>query len=201
MTKRQLILRCATQLFANKGFRESSIAELAQLSGVAEGTIFYHFKTKDGVLLAIIETLKEEITAQFDRYLSETDFPSGLEMAEGVVTFYLYLAGSREGLFQLLHLRYPYELAATNDACRSHLEAFYSSVVAVFEKAIARGQQDGSIDSRLSRKTALILLTLVDGLIRFKHHNLYDAGALYKELIAACRRILQPTCLAGSDAC
>jgi AcrR family transcriptional regulator len=201
MTKRDLILHCAAQLFASKGYRETSIAELAQVSGVAEGTIFYHFKTKDGVLLAIIEDLKDEITGKFDAYLRETTFASGLEMVEGLVSFYLYLAGRREDFFQLLHRHTLYELAATNEACRAHLETLYSSVVELFEKALRRGQADGSIDARASRKTALILLTLVDGLVRFKHHNLYDAGALYNELIAACRRILQPIAHPGSDAC
>jgi hypothetical protein len=37
---------------------------------------------------------------------------------------------------------------------------------------------------------ALILFSLVDGLVRFKTYNLYDPGGLYHELIAACRRML-----------
>jgi len=42
-----------------------------------------------------------------------------------------------------------------------------------------------------ARKTALIIFTMVDGLVRFNTYSLYDAGALYKDLIEACRRILQ----------
>jgi hypothetical protein len=42
-----------------------------------------------------------------------------------------------------------------------------------------------------ARKTALIVFTMVDGLVRFKLYNLYDAGALFNELMASCRRMLE----------
>jgi hypothetical protein len=32
---------------------------------------------------------------------------------------------------------------------------------------------------------------MVDGLVRFKNDNLYDAGALFNELLRTCRRMLQ----------
>ncbi|MFV9645015.1 MAG: TetR/AcrR family transcriptional regulator, partial [Desulfobacterales bacterium] len=56
--------------------------------------------------------------------------------------------------------------------------------------AIVVGQKDGSIANIPARKTALIVFSMVDGVVRFKTYNLYDAGALYNELIACCRRML-----------
>jgi hypothetical protein len=64
--------------------------------------------------------------------------------------------------------------------------------VDIFERALMLGQEDGSITRELpARKTALILLSMVDGLVRFKAHNLYDTGALINELLAGCRRMLR----------
>jgi hypothetical protein len=54
-----------------------------------------------------------------------------------------------------------------------------------------RGQEGGSVGPRPARKTALIIFSMVDGLVRFNTYNLYDAGALYKNLIETCQRILQ----------
>ena len=45
MKKKEIILRVAMQLFARKGFKDTSMAELSKTTGAAEGTIFYHFKT------------------------------------------------------------------------------------------------------------------------------------------------------------
>jgi len=60
----------------------------------------------------------------------------------------------------------------------------------IFEQAILRGQADGSISAVPAKKTALIIFAMVDGLVRFNTYNLYEAGALYNELIDSCRKIL-----------
>ena len=40
-----------------------------------------------------------------------------------------------------------------------------------------------------------IVLTMVDGLVRFRDYNLYDAAALHSELLSAVRRMLRnPSC-------
>jgi AcrR family transcriptional regulator len=43
MTKKDDILEAANLLFARKGFKDTSMAEVSKLTGAAEGTIFYHF--------------------------------------------------------------------------------------------------------------------------------------------------------------
>ncbi len=192
MKKKDAILKVATFVFANKGFANTSGQELAKLTGVAEGTIFYHFKNKEGLLLAILEKTRDEIVDQFERFFENRPFNSGLEMAEEVVSFYLYLAGLMEDKFLLLHRHFLYKFSETNPEFRENLEAIYNCFVDVFEQAIVTGQEDGSINPEIHpRKSALILFTMVDGLVRFKNYNLYDAGALFNELMDSCRRMLQ----------
>jgi AcrR family transcriptional regulator len=193
LTRKEVILQASSRLFSDKGFNETSISEISKISGVAEGTIFYHYKNKEGLFLAILEGLKDDIVAGFDQYFKEKKFLSGLDMVEGAISYYLYLAGMKEDRFHLLHHRYPYELAAVNPVCREFLEAIYNCVVDIFERAILLGQKDGSIGEVSSRKMALILFSLVDGLVRFKTFNLYDPGGLYNELISACSKMLAST--------
>jgi len=58
--KQQRILQSAIALFAEKGYANTSTSEIAKLSGVAEGTIFRHYGTKENLLLsAIVPFLKE----------------------------------------------------------------------------------------------------------------------------------------------
>jgi hypothetical protein len=71
------------------------------------------------------------------------------------------------------------------------LDSQYRCVVNIFQQAILRSQKDGSIGSVPARKKALIVFSKVDGLARFNTYSLYDAAALYKDLIEACRSILQ----------
>lgn len=54
MTEKQLNIVCAAiELFSEKGFAATSTSEIAKKAGVAEGTIFRHYKTKKDLLLAI----------------------------------------------------------------------------------------------------------------------------------------------------
>lgn len=190
--KKAAILKAATVLFANQGFADTSMQELSKLTGAAEGTIFYHFKNKEGLLLAILESAKERLVEEFRNYMGGREFESGIEMMEEVIAFYLLLAGRMEYDFLLLHRLFLYHIAESRPEFRENLEDIYSCLIDFIELPILKGQEDGSIGDLNPRKTALIVFTMVDGLVRFKNFNLYDAGALYNEVIESIRRILKP---------
>ncbi|XPV76600.1 MAG: TetR/AcrR family transcriptional regulator [Desulfovibrio sp.] len=191
MSRKETILNAATVLFATKGFADTHTSELAELTNVAEGTIFYHFKNKENLLLEILKRTRVSIVDETGKFISGRKFTDGLDMVEQVISFYLFLAGTMEQNFLLLHRHFIYKIAEENEEFREHLEAIYNCMADFFEEAIIQGQKDGSIRELHPRKTALLLYTMVDGLVRFKSFNLYDAGALFNDLIESCRRLLQ----------
>jgi AcrR family transcriptional regulator len=191
MTKKETILRVATKLFSEKGYRNTAIAELAKLTGVAEGTIFYHFKTKEGLFLAILDNIRQTLISEFEGFFREKTFESGLEMLEGSIFFYLYLVGTKEELFLILHRYDAYELAQVNPVFRKNFSTIYNFILDTLERAILQGQKDGSIEDLPAGKTAFIVFAMVDGIARLKTFNLYDSSALFEQLIAGCRRMLQ----------
>ena len=66
MTEKQRnILRASVKLFAEKGFHASSTAEIAKEAGVAEGTIFRHYKSKKDILLAVVAPVLVKFAAPF----------------------------------------------------------------------------------------------------------------------------------------
>jgi len=65
-TDKQLrILEAAIEIFAEKGFAAASTSEIAQKAGVAEGTIFRHYKTKKELLLSIAGPIAAKVVAPF----------------------------------------------------------------------------------------------------------------------------------------
>ncbi len=182
----------ATVFFAEKGFRNTAIGDIARNIGVADGTVFYHYRTKEDLFVAVLENFKEELIRESRDYLAAGEFADGLEMVVGLIGFYLSLAARMEERFLLLHRHYPYQLAEANPACRRHLEDIYDFFASTYEQAIRRGQEDGSIRELPAHKTALIIFTMVDGLVRIGTYRLYQPGSLYDELVASCRRMLQP---------
>ncbi len=168
------------------------MAEVSQLSGVASATIFYHFASKEELVLAILKRVKEAIVQNFEHYERHHSFENGFQAVQGAIAYYLDLAADMEDEFLLLHRNFLYRLAEKNPVCRRHLEQIYNCLVDIIERAICQGQEDGSVGDVQAHKTALILFSTVDGIVRFNTYRLYDAGALYQELLECCRRILAP---------
>lgn len=52
--RKKKIMQAAIKLFAEKGYHSSSTSEIAKEAGVAEGTIFRHFKSKKDILIALV---------------------------------------------------------------------------------------------------------------------------------------------------
>jgi AcrR family transcriptional regulator len=66
MTEKQLkIVQAASEVFAQKGFAASTTSEIAQRAGVAEGTIFRHYKTKKDLLFSIVAPVMAKLIAPF----------------------------------------------------------------------------------------------------------------------------------------
>ncbi|MEF3304679.1 TetR/AcrR family transcriptional regulator [Paenibacillus sp. GYB003] len=63
--KQRRIFEAAIEVFAEKGFAASSTSEIAQRAGVAEGTIFRHYKTKKELLVSIVTPTMVKMIAPF----------------------------------------------------------------------------------------------------------------------------------------
>src|SRR5690554_6131964 len=61
--KQSRIIQAAIETFSEKGYAGSSTSEIAQKAGVAEGTIFRHYKTKKDLLLSIVAPMIVNIMA------------------------------------------------------------------------------------------------------------------------------------------
>lgn len=63
--KQKKILLAAIESFSEKGFSATSTSEIAKKAGVAEGTIFRHYKTKKDLLIAIVAPTMAKFLAPF----------------------------------------------------------------------------------------------------------------------------------------
>jgi TetR/AcrR family fatty acid metabolism transcriptional regulator len=63
LPKRDAILRAAIDVFADRGFFNAQVADVARAAGVAAGTVYLYFRSKDDLLVSIFErTMREGLT-------------------------------------------------------------------------------------------------------------------------------------------
>lgn len=63
--KQKRIVQAAVSVFSEKGYAASSTSEIAKMAGVAEGTIFRHYKTKKDLLISVVAPLMSKLVAPF----------------------------------------------------------------------------------------------------------------------------------------
>ena len=60
------ILKAAAELFADQGYQRTSIADVAKRVGMTKGAVYFHFKDKDDIAIAVVEANYQRWPALLD---------------------------------------------------------------------------------------------------------------------------------------
>lgn len=73
--RNDLLLDAAAELFATQGFRSTTIRDIAKASGMLPGSVYYHYASKEELLLAVYGTGVAQIVEAFEAAVSQTNHP------------------------------------------------------------------------------------------------------------------------------
>ena len=90
---RENIITAADRLFYEHGYEYTSFADVSELVGISRGNFYYHFKTKDEILEAVIERRIAERRELLDGWAAQSASPK-----EGVALFIRNLQANRQDI-------------------------------------------------------------------------------------------------------
>ncbi|MCP2287547.1 TetR family transcriptional regulator [Nocardia amikacinitolerans] len=64
---RRMLIDAASALFVEKGYQQTTFADVAQRSGISRGSIPWHFGNKEGLLAAVLDQASETLLEASDR--------------------------------------------------------------------------------------------------------------------------------------
>ncbi|MGP7816979.1 TetR/AcrR family transcriptional regulator [Niallia sp. 01092] len=110
--KQKKIITAAIEAFSEKGFAATSTSEIAKKAGVAEGTIFRHYKTKKDLLLALLAPMVSTFIAplimkDFDKVL-KVSHNSFEELLRAIVKNRVEFLQKNYTLFKILIQEIPF---------------------------------------------------------------------------------------------
>ncbi len=70
VTRRDELLRIAARLFAERGFRNTTVRDIADASGILSGSLYHHFDSKESMVDEILQTFQNELFASYDEILA-----------------------------------------------------------------------------------------------------------------------------------
>ena len=73
--RREEILDAAEKLFAAKGFDNTSTGDILDAVGIARGTLYYHFKSKEDILDGVIQRVTERLMQDAGRIVRKRELP------------------------------------------------------------------------------------------------------------------------------
>jgi AcrR family transcriptional regulator len=69
---RTRLLYAAVRVFDRKGYAGASVREIAEMAGVTKPAVYYHFGSKEGLLMAILEQAKRDVDEAIDGAVART---------------------------------------------------------------------------------------------------------------------------------
>ncbi len=188
MTRKDAIIEAATRLFAVKGFNETSTAEVAKEAGVAQGTLFYHFKTKEGIMLEAFHGIMKTYQAGLEKAVKEA--ATGLDALEAILRFHFSFTETNSERFLVVLRDFPFYFAQSDPANRAQVGERILRTVGLLREALERGRGDGSIREVPVEETAHVLRGLMHGLVRQKLLGPLNIPVGAADVIAFCRQAL-----------
>ena len=70
VTRRDELLKIAAQLFAERGFRNTTVRDIADAAGILSGSLYHHFDSKESMVDEILQTFQSQLFAAYDEVLA-----------------------------------------------------------------------------------------------------------------------------------
>jgi len=158
--RRDQILDTAEDVFAQRGFDEARMDDIAEHSGLSKGAIYWYFKKKDDIIAALLDRV-------FRRSIDSMRAAAARPIA---VLDRLALIGEQtsrdfESMSRLMPIALEfYSVALRQKKVRRHLAEMYDEMLAILVPLIEEGVRSGELDDVDPRQAATLLLATYAGL-------------------------------------
>ncbi len=148
--KRRQILDAAVEVFAATGFHKSRVSDIAREAGVADGTIYLYFKSKDDVLISIFEEAMGEMIERAEAAIAGLADP--LEQLARLAVHHMENVEQNKTLAKVLQV----ELRLSNTFMKEYqpkrLRQYMDIIGRIIEEGRAHGVIRADVDPRIVRR-------------------------------------------------
>ena len=133
------ILEAAVSVFAQAGFHESTISQIAREAGVADGTIYLYFKNKDDILVHFFNYKTRQV---FGRFREEVDHgQSAVEKLRNLIRRHL----NEFQKDRFMAVLYQAETHRTNRLAEDQIREMHKMYLDLIAEIVEQGQVEGTI--------------------------------------------------------
>ncbi|MFN7971758.1 MAG: TetR/AcrR family transcriptional regulator [Acidobacteriota bacterium] len=141
--KRRRILEAAVTVFAREGYAGAKVADIAKKAGVADGTIYLYFRSKEELLLTLFEEIVGEFIEEAQRLLRPG--ADAREKLATLATVHLQKLAANRDLAVVLQVELRQGIHHLTHITRSRLKVYLGLIKSILEE----GQRAGLVRADL----------------------------------------------------
>ncbi|MGH7278688.1 MAG: TetR/AcrR family transcriptional regulator [Candidatus Rokuibacteriota bacterium] len=146
------IIDAAIRVFARNGYYNSRVSDIAREAGIASGTIYLYFKTKDEILVTLFRDRMAAWVADVRRQIASE--PDAVSKIRRLVALHFSVLEQNPELAEVLQIELRQGQKFFRGASAHEVSAYFELIGAILEEGIAAGQ----IHRDLPVKTATRML-------------------------------------------
>ena len=148
--KSRQIIDAAIRVFARTGYYNSRVADIAREAGIASGTIYLYFKTKDEILVTLFrEKMAEWVAIVRGEIATEPDPVAKLRR---LVALHFRVLESNPDLAEVVQVELRQGHKFFRGASAHEISAYFALIAGVLEEGIATGQIRRDVPVKLATK-------------------------------------------------
>jgi AcrR family transcriptional regulator len=151
-----LILRAASELFAERGYHSTSLEDIAARVGIAKGTIYLHFASKDDLVVALIKQGASQYVKALEDALESASAPR--DKLRAVIEHFTSTAANEGYLTWAAMMRTPAIISRMGEL-REQMHQQWDRPRQLLAVAIDEGKASGDFDPQLPTAMISALLT------------------------------------------
>ncbi len=182
--KRERILDAAVRVFAKKGFHATRVSEVAKAAGVADGTIYLYFKSKDQLLVSLFEDRVERLLTFLHTELPATAGAS--EKLRRIIELQLGLLEGERDLAEVITVILRQSTKLMKEYAAPKFTAYLDAIARVVADGQASGELRGDVSPHLAARAifgALDGITMTWALGKADRGGLVRASGQLAELV------------------
>jgi AcrR family transcriptional regulator len=159
--RKQQILDAAEKVFTHKGLDEARMDDIAEGTGLSKGTLYLYFKSKDDLIIAILERIFQHTFDQLEARMGDE-----LSATEAIWRFTEEAAREYTTMLRIMPIAYEFlALAFRNKTVQKALKRYLNLYMDVLVPVIQRGIDSGEFRQVDAQEVAIAAGAIFEGIV------------------------------------
>ena len=148
--KPQQIIEAAVRVFARKGYYNSRVSDIAREAGIAAGTIYLYFKTKDDILVTLFRDKMAEFVGALRKAIAEE--PDAASKVRRLVSLHFCMLEENPQLAEVVQVELRQGQKFFRGASSQEIGAYFALIGSVLDEGVAEGRFRSSLPVKVATK-------------------------------------------------